>query len=243
VNPKARASAPAPGLPAQPLDLPWVAPPLHEQVYAALLEAICGGALRSGERIHQDELAARLGVSRQPVTQALTVLRTQDFVQDNGRRGLVVAPLRRKFFESLYQLRESLDPMAARLAARQHRTLAPAEAHALLERGRQALEQGELGALTRADMDFHMWIYAASGNPLLAETLRLYWHHLRRSMVAVVGPAHDRHRVWEEHEAIVQAILAGDEAAAERLSLRHIRDAALRVLQSLPETGFGPDAD
>jgi DNA-binding GntR family transcriptional regulator len=217
------------------ITVPWVTPPLHEQVYASILEAICGGVMRSGERINQDELAARLKVSRQPVTQALTVLRKQDFVQDTGRRGLIVAPLRRSFFESLYQLRESLDPMAARLAARHHGRISAASAQALLKSGQDALEQGDVATLTSADMAFHMWIYEASDNPLLAEMLRMYWHHLRRSMVAVVGPSHDRRRVWEEHAQILAAILRGDEARAEQLSLQHIREAAERVVQSLPE--------
>ena len=83
-------SDPLGALPA--LNMPAQAPSLYEQVYASLLEAICGGSLRPGDRINQDELAARLNVSRQPVTQALTVLRSQDFVQDTGRRGLVVTP-------------------------------------------------------------------------------------------------------------------------------------------------------
>ncbi|MDP1901467.1 MAG: GntR family transcriptional regulator [Rubrivivax sp.] len=215
--------------------VPWVTPPLYEQAYASILEAICGGVLRPGDRINQDELAARLKVSRQPVTQALTVLRTQDFVQDAGRRGLVVAPLRRGFFEALYQLRESLDPMAARLAARHHEALARETGLALLARGQAALAEGSLAALTSADMAFHMWLYEAAGNPLLVETLRLYWHHLRRAMTLVVAPAPDRGRVWGEHGAILEAVLAGDQAQAERLSLAHIQGAAERVMKAFPE--------
>jgi len=121
---------------------PQAAPSLYEQVYTSILEAICGGTLRPGDRINQDELAAQLNVSRQPVTQALTVLRSQDFVRDAGRRGLVVTPLQKRFFESLYELRESLDPMAARLAARHGAGLARAGGQALLDRGRAALQAG-----------------------------------------------------------------------------------------------------
>jgi DNA-binding GntR family transcriptional regulator len=215
--------------------VPWVTPPLYEQAYDSILEAICGGVLRPGDRINQDELAARLKVSRQPVTQALTVLKTQDFVQDTGRRGLVVAPLRRSFFEALYQLRESLDPTAAKLAARKHIQLSPEAGQALLQRGRSAMAVGSIAELTAADMAFHVWLYEAAGNPLLLETLRLYWNHLRRAMTAVIGPPPDRSRVWEEHAAILQAVLAGDELQAERLSLAHIQGAAKRVIQSLPE--------
>lgn len=216
------------------LAVPPVMPSLYEQVYSSILEAICGGVLRPGDRLNQDELAATLKVSRQPVTQALTVLKMQDFVQDAGRRGLVVAPLRKGFFEALYQLRESLDPMAARLAARNHARLSRQEGEGLLQSGRAAMEDGSLAALTSADVAFHMWIYEAAGNPLLTETLRLYWHHLRRAMVLVVSPSHDRERVWDEHEAILQAVLDGAQERAHELSLRHIQGAAQRVIGTFP---------
>jgi len=220
--------------------VPEAAPSLYEQVYSSLLDAICAGVLRPGDRLNQDELAARLGVSRQPLTQALTVLRSQGFAHETGRRGLVVAPLAREFFVWLYELRESLDPMAARLAAPRFAALAPearraqsARAHALLEQGRAALARGDVGALTGADMAFHMWLYEAAGNPLLAETLHLYWNHLRRAMIAVLEPVATRERTWDEHEAILQAVLDGDARRAERLSLRHIRSAARRVTAPL----------
>jgi DNA-binding GntR family transcriptional regulator len=215
--------------------VPLVLPTLYEQVYSSILEAICGGVLRAGDRINQDELAARLNVSRQPVTQALTVLRTQDFVQDAGRRGLVVAPLRKSFFESLYQLRESLDPMAAKLAARSAAKLSGQTGLELLERGRAAVEDGAVSALTSADMAFHMWIYESAGNPLLADMLRLYWNHLRRAMISVVGPTNERVRVWVDHEDILNAVLGGDEKQAEMLSLQHIQNAAQRVIGNFPE--------
>jgi DNA-binding GntR family transcriptional regulator len=220
--------------------LPEAAPSLYEQVYASLLDAICAGVLRPGDRLNQDELAARLGVSRQPLTQALTVLRTQGFAHEAGRRGLVVAPLARDFFVWLYELRESLDPMAARLAASRCAALPPdvhtartAEARARIERGRAALARGEIAELTGADMAFHIWLYEAAGNPLLTETLRLYWNHLRRAMITVLEPVGTREQTWDEHEAILDAVLAGDERRAHRLSLRHVRGAARRVIKPL----------
>lgn len=220
--------------------LPEAAPSLYEQVYASLLDAICAGVLRPGDRLNQDELAARLGVSRQPLTQALTVLRTQGFAHEAGRRGLVVAPLARDFFVWLYELRESLDPMAARLAASRCAALpsdvrgaTAATARVLIERGRAALADGEIAELTGADMAFHIWLYEAAGNPLLTETLRLYWNHLRRAMITVLEPVGTREQTWDEHEAILDAVLAGDVRRSQRLSLRHIRGAARRVITPL----------
>ena len=83
-------------------------PTLISQAYDAILAAICEGGLQPGERLNQDQLAARLRISRQPVGQALSILKAQGFVRDTGRRGLIVAPLEREFFSAIYQLREAL---------------------------------------------------------------------------------------------------------------------------------------
>lgn len=92
-------TASVPPAPQRVSSSPWAAPALYEQVYGAILETLCSGLLRPGDRLNQDELAARLNVSRQPVTPTLTVLRTQAFVSDTGHCGLVAAPLCRRFFQ------------------------------------------------------------------------------------------------------------------------------------------------
>ena len=125
--------------------------------------------------------------------------------------------------------------MAAKLAARNVGTLSKEEAAQLLERGRSAIEVGSVASLTAADMAFHMWIYESAGNPLLTDTLRLYWHHLRRAMTAVIEPSQDRALVWSEHSSILEAVLRGDQRNAERLSLAHVHEAAQRVMQNVPE--------
>src|SRR5437868_1448753 len=66
---------------------------LVDQAYAVILDAICDGTLKPGERLTQADVAERLNVSRQPVHNALLVLKSQGFLQESGRRGLCVAPL------------------------------------------------------------------------------------------------------------------------------------------------------
>lgn len=216
------------------MDILVQGPTLIEQTYASLLNAICDGRMQPGARLNQDELAGRMGVSRQPVGQALSILKTQGFVRDAGRRGLIVAPLERDFFRSIYELREAIDPMAARLAARRGARAEAAEGRQLIVAGRNAVKSASIGALITADMQFHMWIYKLAGNPLLVDTMRLYWNHLRRAMAEVLRPAEGRKRVWDEHEAIAKALHERDAAAAERHARRHVRDAAQRVADSIP---------
>lgn len=216
------------------MDLLVPGPTLIERTYTSLLNAICDGRMQPGARLNQDELAGRMGVSRQPVGQALSILKTQGFVRDAGRRGLIVAPLERDFFRSIYELREAIDPMAARLAARRGAGAESAEGRQLVAAGRSAVRSGSIEALITADMQFHMWVYERAGNPLLVETMRLYWNHLRRAMAEVLRPAEGRKKVWDEHEAILKALHDRDGAAAERHALRHVRDAAQRVADSIP---------
>lgn len=217
------------------VDIPTQGPTLIDQTYASLLNAICNGRLEPGMRLNQDELAARMQVSRQPVGQALSILKTQGFVRDAGRRGLIVAPLERAFFRAIYQLREAIDPMAARLAAEQAARADLAEGRRLLAAGRDAVKAAAIDGLIACDMAFHLWIYRLSGNPLMLETMRLYWNHLRRAMGEVLRPTATRQQVWDEHESILQALAERDAEAAGRRSLEHVKGAAQRVADSIPD--------
>src|SRR6187549_1935868 len=87
-------------------------PDLAERVYRSLLDAISVGALAPGQRITQEDIAARLAVSRQPVLQALRLLKKDGFVQDAPGRGLLVAPLSAEWTAKVYQVRGALDALA-----------------------------------------------------------------------------------------------------------------------------------
>ena len=93
------------------------APDLVDQVYRSLLDAISDGSLAPGERITQEDIAEKLAVSRQPVLQALRLLKKDGFVLDAPGRGVLVAPLDADWIAKVYQVRGSLDALAARLAA------------------------------------------------------------------------------------------------------------------------------
>jgi DNA-binding GntR family transcriptional regulator len=198
-----------------------IAPDLAERVYRALVDAISSGALAPGARLLQEDVAAQLAVSRQPVLQALRLLKSDGLVADAPGRGVVVAPLDAATIERVYQVRGALDALAARLAAERRAALAPA----LLAEGRAAAASGDVAAMIDADAAFHGAVYAACGNPLVEQSARLHWVHLRRAMGAVLQSSALRRTVWDEHEAIAQAIAHGRADDAERL----IRDHAARA--------------
>ena len=197
-------------------------PDLLERIHAALVEAICTGELAPGARVTQEQLAEQLGVSRQPVIQALLLLKNQGLIVDtDNRRGMLIAPLDAEFVGHLYKLRASLDSLAAKLAASNRHAELKAEGHFLIERGKKAAASGSLSEVVQADLAFHDFIYRASGNPLLIESAKLHWHHTRRAMSWYLKQASAMRPVWVEHQQILNAIIAGDGRAAERLSRRH----------------------
>jgi DNA-binding GntR family transcriptional regulator len=212
-------------------------PTIVDQVYRAILDAICDGTLSPGERLTQEGIARKLDVSRQPVNQALMLLRKQRFVIEAGRRGLMVAPLDRDFVRWIYELRLGIEPIAAGLAARLASASEIERATALVAAGRAALREGALAALIGADMAFHSWIYAASGNRLFVDTMEGLWHHLRRAMREVLLRRDYRKAVWHEHEQLWRAIAAHDAEAAAALVSAHLRNAAVTVEDSVPATG------
>ncbi len=196
-------------------------PGLVEQVRTRLIDAICDGTLAPGARLTQEELAASFNVSRQPVLQALRLVKDDGFVIDAGRRGLMVAPLDGAAIAQIYAVRAVLDGLAARLAAERRAKLDAG----LIDAGRKAAAGNRLAAMIDADMRFHQALYDASGNTFIAESAERHWRHIRRAMGAVLRSLGSRASVWDEHEAIFDAIARGDAARAERLARTHGEEA------------------
>ena len=206
-------------------------PDLVERVYANLLDAISDGTLAPGARITQEDIADQLAVSRQPVLQALRLLRKDGFVLDAPGRGVLVAPLDVTKLVQIYQVRSTLDALAAKLAAKARYVMDPQ----LIRNGRLVARGSDVQAMMTADAAFHSAIYAASGNPLIAQTAQTHWHHIRRAMGAVLQLSTMRESIWDEHEAIAKAIALGDESTAENLIRQHAEDAARNLAQLLTQ--------
>jgi DNA-binding GntR family transcriptional regulator len=209
-------------------------PDLVDQVYRSLLDAISEGAMAPGARIRQEDIAAQLAVSRQPVLQALRLLKKDGFVLDAPGRGVQVAPLDVARLTQIYQVRSALDALAARLAARAHFAVDPQ----LIMHGRQAARGNSVASMMAADEAFHAAIYTASGNPLIAASAQLHWQHIRRAMGAVLQLSTMRESIWDEHEAIAQAIAQGDEDTAAALMGQHGVDAGNNLARLLNEALF-----
>lgn len=197
-----------------------------EQVYDELLAAITDGALQPNERLIQDDLAKRLGVSRQPIQQALLLLRNDGLVREAPGRGLIVASVNTKVAHDLYEIRAVLEGLASRLAAQFGVDRAKIAGPPLLEAGRAAVKARSVSRMVAADVKFHQLLYELSGNALIRETTEPHWRHMRRIMGEVLMLDDTPRRIWDEHQMILDAVIAGDAQKAEALGRRHIVDAA-----------------
>lgn len=199
---------------------------LPELVHERIVEGICNGTLAPGERLTQDGLARQLDVSRLPVGQALKRLEAEGFVQPAGRRGVQVAPLEERFVRELYEFRAGIDQVSAGLAARRGVPDLRPRGDALLERGRRASRSDDIPELIAADMAFHQLIYEAAGNGMILETMASHWNHTRRVMQTILSDDRHQEQVWDDHAAILDAVCAGDAAAAEHAARDHAERAA-----------------
>jgi DNA-binding GntR family transcriptional regulator len=211
------------------------APNLIDQVYARILEAITDRTLLPGQRIRQNELAEKLGVSRQPISHALHLLHRQGLVTESGRRGFEVSRLDPTRIRQLYEVRGAMDALAARLAA--DRVKADARRRAQLENalhaGRAIDGKTPLSKLIALDVDFHTAIYRLAGNLVIEEMIAPQWPHMRRSMATALAELDYRATAWSEHETIAAAIFAGDSVTAEKAAQMHAVTAGRRSEERL----------
>ncbi len=207
-------------------------PTLVDQVYESILAEITEGKFGPDSRLIQEELADALGVSRQPVQQALLLLRSRGLLRDAPGRGLTIVPLDIEYVRNLLEVRALLEGLSAARVARIAPEVVKTEGAALLARGRAAVKKGSIAQITAADMEFHYFLYNLSGNPLIEEVCTPHWSYLRRVMGEVLrGQTPDD--IWDQHEAILKAVASGDADKAERVARHHISHASDVLIERL----------
>ena len=202
--------------------------PPQTDAYGLILEAIDVGIYRPGDRLVESELAERFGMSRTPIREALQRLETQSLLARDGR-SLIVASLDHNQMSELYVVRRELEGLAARLAAR-HAT--PEEITVLRDMvTRDDALVGNPPAMARANRRFHKQIHLASHNRYLVQQLDLV-HRTMALMATTSLAAQGRGEIAQsEHDGIVRAIEARDEAGAEKALKDHISIAFMTRLK------------
>lgn len=203
-----------------------------EHALEGLRLAIVTGGLAPGQRVAQEEVAARLGVSIAPVREALRVLEQEGQVTYLPRRGYFVTELRIEDLEEIYELRQVLEGRAARHAL-------PTTDDQELERIRRAATDcadaatvGDVAAELRANRRFHFAILESPDAPHAMRLIRLLWDSTEAYRAIYYNAPQERQHSLEAHDRIIEAIERRD---ADRLvaELDAHRRRALDVLASI----------
>jgi DNA-binding GntR family transcriptional regulator len=208
-------------------------PKLVEQVREAIVNEINKGRMVPGERVIQEQIARDLGVSRQPVQQALLLLRNDGVLRDAPGRGLVVAPLDLDYLKSVYDVCAVIEGLAFRKAAQINAERARKSGPTLIQKGRKAVKSKSVAAMIAADREFHEFIYEQSENPLITSAMQAQWTSAQRVMGEVLMRGARLCDIWDQHEALLSAVAQGNAEAAENLARHHVMQAASFMTERL----------
>lgn len=194
---------------------------ITDVVYDRLRAAILSSQLQAGSRLSVPALADALGVSRSPVREAIIRLINDRLVTEERRRGAMVAEIGLWELASLYEIREVLEGLAARLATEHRQPTFLAELQELLRYHEEGIASGAAERAFDADIAFHLAVRKATGNVVLVDLLDNIQTQVRLAMLttsATAGPQ----LALEDHRLIYREINAGNTIGAEHAARKHV---------------------
>jgi DNA-binding GntR family transcriptional regulator len=211
---------------------------LHDRVVTELRQAILSGRLKPGERLIEGHLADELGVSRNPVREAIRALASEGLIEVTARRGAAVATMNEQEARETIEVRALLEGQNARLAARRQDRQIIKRIEAVLNKGTAAVAAKRFDQLFDLNQRFHSELAAAGQNTVLGDLLQ----KLRERTAMLFAPTDPgrQARSWEEHAGILRAIIEGDERTAATLAAEHVMRAGMDFLVGLNTRGEGP---
>jgi DNA-binding GntR family transcriptional regulator len=204
---------------------------LRETVVEAIREMILSGELERGERLTEDKLAERLGVSRNPIREAIHALEATGLVNVMPRRGAYVASIDAEHAVRIQEIRGAIEAWVVHAAAERHDAADLARIDEAIRVGKKASRTRDYAAAANAHREFHLALEAATKNEYLTSIMDPL--RQRTELVfSVLAGGRSRNTVqWDEHEAIRDAVAARDSGLARQLMAQHIEHALSRYGQ------------
>ena len=217
--------------------------PLRDVVCEALRAAIQSGELPPGERLMEIPLAEELGVSRTPIREAIRKLEQEGFVVMIPRRGTYVADITLKDINQVFEIRSSLEELAASLASER---ITPDELEELerhLVSINDYMESRDFDKIVAADIAFHEVLYSASRNDRLIEII----HNLREQTfrfrsVSMNQPGRLA-KTWEEHRLLVEALADHNPQQARRIARIHMEHSEQALLSGMQDKAIAQSVE
>jgi DNA-binding GntR family transcriptional regulator len=209
---------------------------LSNKVYTIIKEMIANHRFEPGARMNVEKLSKEFGISRTPVWEAVRRLEQEGLLENIPNRGVFMAVITPQMALALYEVREVLEGMAARLAATRISEENLAKMESLLVNQGPIVKAGDLIAYSRSDFEFHAIIYEASGNPVLEESLQTIKNKMRPFGVRV-KPALSL--LYKDHEQILQSLKNRNPEESEK-AIRIHNQRVMSLIREKMDSGFWP---
>ena len=196
--------------------------PLRDVVFNTLREAILRGDLVPGERLMELQLAAKLGVSRTPIREAIRMLEQEGLAITIPRKGAIVAGMTEKDMQDVLEIREALEELSVQVACDKITDEEIAKLRENMENFETSLKSGNLKRMAEADVEFHDVIYQATDNPKLINMLNNLREQMYRYRVEYLKNPRNHEQLLREHEAIYRGIMEKDKDAVTEMIRKHI---------------------
>ena len=204
--------------------------PLRQSVYEAILDMIVERTLRPGQHLVENELAVMLGVSRQPVREALQWLKNDGWVDLRPGHGAFVHAPSVEEADQLLAVRALLETESARLAATHATPAEIAQLREICRQGVAALKSDDLASMVAANADLHAAVAQFSGNRVLVELASQVDRRVRWYYTPIARTRGEQS--WQEHAALIDAIEAGDSERAAKVMHDHTEHTRRAYLES-----------
>ena len=209
--------------------------PLRDVVFNTLREAILKGELKPGERLMELQLAAKLGVSRTPIREAIRMLEQEGLAVTIPRKGAEVAKMTEKDMEDVLQIREALDELAAKIACEQISEEQLEELVATMHEFEESTKTDNVKKIAEADVKFHDIIYQATGNPKLVNMLNNLREQMYRYRVEYLKDENNYPTLMKEHKDIVEGLVRKNKAQVTETMHQHVKNQAVAVKAMIQE--------
>lgn len=196
--------------------------PLRDVVFNTLREAILRGELVPGERLMELQLAAKLGVSRTPIREAIRMLEQEGLAITIPRKGAIVAGMTEKDMQDVLEIREALEELSVQVACDKITAEEIEQLQENMKNFERSLKSGDLKKMAQADVEFHDVIYQATHNPKLVNMLNNLREQMYRYRVEYLKNPKNHEQLLREHEAIYKGIVEKDKASVTDMIRRHI---------------------
>jgi DNA-binding GntR family transcriptional regulator len=214
--------------------------PVHQESTAALIarqlrEAIMYGNLAPGDQLSEAELSAQFGVSRGPLREAMQRLVQEGLLRSERNRGLFVIELDDDDIRDVYAARSAIETAAASMILRNGNAAATRELRKVCDRMTRAAQKQDMVSLSDADLQFHEVLVTESLSPRLIRMHETLIVETRMCLTALEDKYRLTADVVREHEEIIAALEAGDEALALTRIGEHMQDALTRLAPPVVE--------